>query len=1323
MESKKEKKKYKTKKEIIKEKSVNEIEKERTGGQIALRGFDYQLIYSCYIALKFLDSHDKSIRLEGIEDIDLYKSTLSMENKIEHVQLKYSKVKENASFFDGILKNYLEIYLADNQNTNRNFKLVYDARIAVGNLSKLIKGNFDKESNIYWNNKIEKLKRQYQNWNWDNFDFDKFYKQLKFENLKKDFIINSIEKLIITRFEITNGNEDLFRNTLFYNMFHMAQEREKITYTMLLQMMQNTRDDITKGYQNPAYDWIDKIDFDKVNISNKSQYFEGKKATPADIVKGLPIRRKNLEAKIEQSVISNQITIIKSSSGQGKTTLAWQVAYNLRDEYSIYKINWCNDSKEINNIIKYFNSRLKLGEKLLIIIDNLDEDVKEWNKLAQVLAEKISINYSILITTREEDWYHLSGDQSNIGRLNIVDLFIDYEQAEQIYDNLKLRNKIHKNVSNWQSAWEKIKDRKVLIEYVYLLTHGEMIEDRISNQLKKINKDRDSKIKYEILRQISVADMIGIKIRTDKLIKELIKIYPLVDLNEIMISIENEYFVRLEKSKDYVEGLHPVRSKYISNILHKYYPIQESLIKILNIVDELYVAKVYCQIPLYVQFDKDEFYSNLARVDSNKSYKYIESAIKGVFSGSVFGYYKENKAIFDDADVHGGLALFLNEINPWNSEEFGAEVKALTAINKTHPQNENIKYLLNLSNKINKHKAKESSYYIYAYYLFRNMKQQDIKRSKSAFVSVANWLRRIDKKFDIVTNLDFDSIWSEREEWEFAELSQLVYIFYLLAREKYMNFIFKLKDEIFSYLRIKTDSLKIFDENNKIHIEYTLLPQNVKKANDESVKRITHVCRFLPIYDFYYTDSIKPNIEMLNYLKYPDDSHKEMPLRNVILSFNSDLNKLWSKSILSQYEFSSIYDWQYYWINIRNKIIEFMKLNVEILEKRLKQQNQNKNTFKMIDEIVYNISSSLIRENPFPHEERIFEEQAQMNEFTKGMKKGYFSSIQNYFKQFINIVLKNSENNLCNLAIINLKDCKYKLNDMQQYFNKVCSNTIKYFSNKDLEDEEKTWINRLILLNEYYLNNSPNKMFNRSNVYEWHKKKSCALMEIINNIVEDAMSNSEFKLIRPNKILDDNKLSIVPICVKKFDFRNENTSERLIQNLMAFGETNIDYIVIIIMESENYVLQNGISINTELFRELKRCIEKGKEFEPGILTTPLPCEVTSEHLECFNENLLIKTNEKVSELINVDIFLLLLWDYNKYKQCANEKLQDREKMYLLDRLKIKEEEIKNCLTYIIQVGKFQQVHILKMLLNSVIEENMCFEDKELNYWLNNFFMQ
>ena len=131
--------------------TIKDIEKMRIGGQSALMGYDYQLLYSCYIALNFLDMDTKVMKLEGIEDIDTYRATINDSVIIEHIQLKYSKDKQDANFLDNILKNYLEVYLTDKKNCNRYFKLVYDMTVSKGNLSKLIDGKLDSKSKGYFN--------------------------------------------------------------------------------------------------------------------------------------------------------------------------------------------------------------------------------------------------------------------------------------------------------------------------------------------------------------------------------------------------------------------------------------------------------------------------------------------------------------------------------------------------------------------------------------------------------------------------------------------------------------------------------------------------------------------------------------------------------------------------------------------------------------------------------------------------------------------------------------------------------------------------------------------------------------------------------------------------------------------------------------------------------------------------------------------------------------------------------------------------------------------------------------------------------------------
>ena len=67
------KKKSPTTKASAPKKTIAELITARDGGQIALKGYSYQLLYSCYLILSTADPNT-SFGLEGIEDNDQYYS-------------------------------------------------------------------------------------------------------------------------------------------------------------------------------------------------------------------------------------------------------------------------------------------------------------------------------------------------------------------------------------------------------------------------------------------------------------------------------------------------------------------------------------------------------------------------------------------------------------------------------------------------------------------------------------------------------------------------------------------------------------------------------------------------------------------------------------------------------------------------------------------------------------------------------------------------------------------------------------------------------------------------------------------------------------------------------------------------------------------------------------------------------------------------------------------------------------------------------------------------------------------------------------------------
>ena len=272
----KKKKRKSNKKTSVAKVNIQELQESRDGGQIALKGYSYQFLYSCNLILSA--DANTTFTLEGIEDIDSVK--YSDDSKIiTHIQLKYSTQRQDASFMDSVLKNYLEAYLIDK---NRYFKLVYDFSVATGNLSKLFLGNLDKNSKEFWKTKINAIKKETLLWNWNDFDFEDFIKRLSFENVKKDFLEKSIEDLLIKNFEINTDSISLFANSIKLLCFDKMENRGEISYREITQCIENVKFDYQLGDAPQATAWVAIDDMDKYEIDYGCwQQFKGNEPVAA----------------------------------------------------------------------------------------------------------------------------------------------------------------------------------------------------------------------------------------------------------------------------------------------------------------------------------------------------------------------------------------------------------------------------------------------------------------------------------------------------------------------------------------------------------------------------------------------------------------------------------------------------------------------------------------------------------------------------------------------------------------------------------------------------------------------------------------------------------------------------------------------------------------------------------------------------------------------------------------------------------------------------------------------------------------------------------
>lgn len=1261
----KKKKQKVNKKPPVAKANIQKLQESRDGGQIALRGYSYQFLYSCNLILS--SDNDTIFVLEGIEDIDTIKYGDSNKT-IKHIQLKHSTNRQNANFMDSVLKNYLEAYLIDK---NRHFKLVYDFSVAAGNLSKLFSRNLDKNSKEFWKTKIYNIKKETSSWNWGNFDFDDFIQRLSFENVKKDTLEKSIEDSLIKNFKINTDNISLFANGIKLLCFDKMENRGEISHHDITQCIENIKFEISKGPQNPAHAWIQKLQFSKSD-KYSSDYYEGKKATPSDIANNLPVIRPIVEKEIIDSIAENTITIIKTSSGQGKTTLALRVTSLLTEEYTPYQITRCNNDAELGHIVEYFRMRTRIGEKSLILLDNLDAHLSEWNLLAQLMQTEVTYHYKLLITSRENDWYNYGGDISNLHKLQIIKPTLSEKEAESIYYALKKAEKLHKSIIDWKKAWSKIADRQLLMEYVYLLTHGEMIAERISAQMKEIGNASAGGTKFEILRKVCFADVCGIKLETKALIRDL-SAKPDSDIGEALKSLADEFLVHISSEGDYIEGLHPVRSQHIVDRLHEYTPLDATALSIAKIASTSDISVLFSHYPEF-DFDKDCFYTNVVDMWLCKSnlYRLVQS-IRGTFSGSVMQYFRTNKTLFDDAYEHGGLTLVSTDLCPFTKfQDCEQELDTLNKIAEIMPDNTNIQYLIKLRDSIPKFRTSKTDIYCLSSGLYSKLKEIDFTdiTDLESYAIIVDWLYNIDPLMNLTSNISLNYLWDNVEKYSIKTVASLMYSSFCGNKDEYIEFVNNNLPRIISYLKHRTNchQIQVSDDNKEIKVEYILRTSEIAKGNNESVSRLKDICRMLPIFEKYCSDAIKPQIDLLAAYQIPNDTHKEMPKRNLIITFHQEFNGLWLRTIESNYEFDTVYEWIDHWLDVRKCACDLLAASSVCLHKLLGKRKLG-NAASSFDALHKRYNTMMIGHLSYPREHRPFKKKPEIPTLFNKAKRSYFDGAQNFANQLISFIQK--EEQAKRLAIYNLKVALAALPNVQKFFDSITLDSEQHHKHAELCTLEEKAIHETYVCCEYYLTHSADANYNKNKVKLWFSSSRKAEIDEVNSTMTDLILT--YDAVLPKKTYFDNTFLCYPVLLRNFDPANEEMMNDFLITTAPFAESPFDYLVLLVTNDTGEVIPNAVKFPKKVFRYISDIMNLGVKEDMDPLASPYPIGVTKRMLDCFYDEFILQEQQPANiGLSRIADIGQELWIYSKNRELLTEK---EDKQYLSDNLNIIKSQI------------------------------------------------
>lgn len=568
----------------------------------------------------------------------------------------------------------------------------------------------------------------------------------------------------------------------------------------------------------------------------------------------------------------------------------------------------------------------------------------------------------------------------------------------------------------------------------------------------------------------------------------------------------------------------------------------------------------------------------------------------------------------------------------------------------------------------------------------------------------------IDSKLNLSYNISLESIWKNKGNYTIEVIASIMYTCFCGNKEMYTLFVEANLSTIISYLKMATSSLKLYlsENGNEVHVEYILLPSDIEKGNEESATRLKTICKTLPIFDTYCADAIKPTLDILSGHNIPNDAHKAMPIRNLVMMFHEEFASLWSNTIMSNYECSSIYEWLEHWFSVRRKIAILFEKSALCICKLLENKSLGSLATE-IDTLRSEINKELIKEYRYPNQDRPFEEKATIPQSFSKIKADYFGAVQNFLNQLVGFLRRDSKQN--RLALINLRMAQASLEKMHKFFEDISNEQGVPQQHSKLCTIEEENLQNLIITCLYFKEHQPSRYFNKYQIKTWHYK---SYEQVINNskIVLNGLSK-EYSITYPEEYYYEGILKFYPIIADNLDITNSEKLLRFLYLCTSITELDFDYLVIASRNCKSQVMPNPLRVSMQFLRDYQTAIDTENEELIQNLSLPFPVEITPQFLGCFkqDEELFIPVR---SGFEGIDLIAELLWAFSK----AQKELVDKED---LEYLTLIENSLKTEVLNLLKSFEYQIPHNDFCELSQLCDDTFRgieFDDIKLNDYNN-----
>lgn len=870
----------------------------------ALRGYRTQFLYSLHYILSSL-SDDLVFRLEGEEDLDVLDSSgqllyaIQLKNLGKPITLSDILSDHKTSFIKRFLAKYSE---------------ATPILVSYGDISQELKNWRDVKDTIFEKEKkiLKKYKLTAEEW--------KLVKsKTQFIEIKEEEIAEEIEKLIKSNFPMVDPIPTI--GFLLNWLQFIAEKQHPITKNDFYSKIQDFAKYITERITVHNQYGVVLKPLHKVSTENTNQMLLEKEFYNAtltryeNILLGLDVNREKYLETINDELKEINIIILKGASGQGKTALLYGYVHNYVNDWLSYELNIQQDPVTTQQSIQAIASISKKLEVPTVFVINVNPNSTDW---LQIIKESAHLNHiRFLVAIRNEDWYRASAIGVEF-EYKEIDLSLSKEEAEIIYTKLNERNKIT-HLTDFEQAWIQIGDDAPLLEFVYSITQGNSLKNKLKQQVQQLfnesNQGRNPQI--EFLRIVSLADSLGAKIDVSKLDSN-------IDYQFIIKKLENEYLVKKSLDRKYIQGLHLIRSQKLVEILFDEFTTyrKEYAYKCISLIDETDLYLFLLQMFHLEILKSDQFIADLNNKIIVQNWSVYTSILKSFIWLGTKNYVEKNRKVIDECRTICGDAwtMFTDFAFGNNYDKNGMldilkvdedHREKINDINQRLLPNQNVFNLATEAiNRIDFPKEGPSTVFDW-----------------KSFGEALFWLKNIPNNKEKLPSFDEIKFESAFKRMDSKSLSKLMLGMYSyseeldMIRKKYVDiFIEQIKKE-FNVIHLSVD-----DNEVNVHYIIDILKNDVERSTNDFIVGILDIIRTaLPDKKQFNSQGYGHRLQTLG-VDY-DDTNKKIPIENIPLEEWININS----SIIKLYEYQlRPEDWNEYRIQlnqweviIKEKINEF----------------------------------------------------------------------------------------------------------------------------------------------------------------------------------------------------------------------------------------------------------------------------------------------------------------------------------------------------------------------------------------------------------------